>query len=152
MKKLEMVVVLGMMIVTLMVGIRSSEASRLAMGDENPVYNIILEELESRGSVGKECYGQCKSDADCCFGETKCPTYKYKPYCVWCPGNGATCGSFDPCCPGLQCISTGSTIFNGVCKPLSWCPKEGDSCSSVLPCCVGYKCTGGFFSGTCKKE
>ena len=88
MKKLAMVVILGMMIV-IMVG--SSEASRLKVVDENPLYNIILQELESSGSVAKDCYGKCKSHADCCDGVSKCPTYRFpQPWCQWCPGNGDT--------------------------------------------------------------
>lgn len=56
MNKLSMVLlIVGMMI---MMGI--STASRVAIRDENPVYDIILQELKSSGSVEKECYGLCK--------------------------------------------------------------------------------------------
>ncbi|CAO2833373.1 unnamed protein product [Amaranthus hypochondriacus] len=148
MKKLEMVVVLGMMIVT-MVG--SSEASSgLKMVDENPLYNIILKELESSGSVAESCYGKCKSHADCCDGVSKCATYRIpQPYCEWCPGNGGRCGFFDSCCPGYKC--TGGSQTNGVCRPNSWCPGQGDFCCLGISCCPGYKCTG-YFNGECTKE
>lgn len=147
MKKLAMVVILGMMIV-IMVG--SSEASRLKVVDENPLYNIILQELESSGSVAKDCYGKCKSHADCCDGVSKCATYRIpQPYCEWCPGNGGRCGFLNSCCPGYKC--TGGSQTNGVCRPNSWCPGQGDFCSLAISCCPGYTCTG-YFSGECRKN
>ncbi|CAO2833375.1 unnamed protein product [Amaranthus hypochondriacus] len=136
----------------------TAAASLLARGDENPLYNIMRQDLmkssssssTGSGNVAKSCYGDCESDEDCCFAETRCLTYKYRPHCVWCPSKEShSCGAFDKCCPGFQCIIYSG--FTGTCKPNSWCAKQGEQCNGGIPCCSGLSCNG-FFSYSCEKE